>query len=234
MPDKSRMRVDEAVLALRRYLDQSRFEAQQRIDPERLLALRLGCSRETLRRALDILEREGVIWRHQGRGTFIGPRPKGELIPPLLLYDMASPLDLMEARLVIEPALAAAAALSAGPADIKRLAELAKDTGRVRDWREYEAADDAFHREVANITGNPLLAAVFGTLAAVRGRMRWQRRHDAVFRRAKREEYASQQSAMHMSIVEAIAAGDAETAGAKMAAHLSIIRQLVQSAEQRD
>jgi DNA-binding GntR family transcriptional regulator len=39
--------------------------------PERTLANEMGVGRRSLRRALEILEREGEITRHQGRGTFI-------------------------------------------------------------------------------------------------------------------------------------------------------------------
>src|SRR6185295_2249054 len=38
---------------------------------ERTLANEMGVGRRSLRRALEILEREGEITRHQGRGTFI-------------------------------------------------------------------------------------------------------------------------------------------------------------------
>ena len=39
--------------------------------PERVLAEELGVGRRSLRRALDVLEQEGRISRHQGRGTFV-------------------------------------------------------------------------------------------------------------------------------------------------------------------
>jgi len=40
---------------------------------ERELSERLGVGRREIRRALDVLEEEGRIWRKQGKGTFIGP-----------------------------------------------------------------------------------------------------------------------------------------------------------------
>ncbi len=41
--------------------------------PERVLAERFGVSRMTMRQANDLLEREGLIERHRGRGTFATP-----------------------------------------------------------------------------------------------------------------------------------------------------------------
>lgn len=36
-----------------------------------------GISRGTLRRVLERLEAKGKIWRHVGRGTFVGQTPPG-------------------------------------------------------------------------------------------------------------------------------------------------------------
>lgn len=47
------------------------LEVGAAIPPERELCQRFGVSRMTLRRALDELAREGVVERHQGRGTFV-------------------------------------------------------------------------------------------------------------------------------------------------------------------
>lgn len=48
---------------------------------ERELSDTLGVGRREVRRALDVLEEEGRIWRKQGKGTFIGPAAPVEPSP---------------------------------------------------------------------------------------------------------------------------------------------------------
>ena len=224
---RSRVTVDQAVARLRQQFEEQGLGPQQRVEPERVLAQMLGCSRQTIRAALDRLEKEGLIWRHVGQGTFMGPRPKNKFIRPLVLSEMASPADLMAARLVIEPPVAAAAASAATAEDLALLRELALKSRDAPSWHEYELVDDAFHKAIAGATGNHLLMAVLGMLSSVRGRSRWQRQHDAIFRYARQREYALEQGYMHLAIVDAIAAGDAGAAHEAMLRHLNSIQGLV-------
>lgn len=222
---RPRVSADQAAVRLRELV--ARGLPQERLPPERVLAAMLGCSRETLRAALARLEKEGLVWRHVGQGTFSGPRPRHVPTPPLVLFEMATPADLMEARLVVEPPVAARAALVASAPDVARLRDLATQSCVATDWRQYETADDAFHQMLAHATGNHLLMAFLGMLSSVRHRARWQRQHDAVFRQARRQEYALRQGQMHLAIVAAIASGDAKGAFQAMEAHLRSIQELV-------
>ncbi|MFB9224558.1 FadR/GntR family transcriptional regulator [Paracoccus cavernae] len=220
---------------LRDLIAAGRWSPQEALPPERRLAAELGCSRETLRRALSALASEGLIWRHQGKGTFLGSAPSGGTlaapVPLQQLLEIASPHDLIEARLIFEPALAAAAALAADGAAIKAMRQLARATGTAADWRDYEKHDDAFHKAIARASGNALLSGIYAHLVTMRGRARWQRHHDAVFRKARRLEYATEQSALHLAIVEAIAAGDPQAARQAMHDHLAAIRALLRAAD---
>ncbi|MCH4543238.1 FadR family transcriptional regulator [Ochrobactrum sp. POC9] len=221
-----RMPTAEAMQRMRKLLVEKNFGPQDKIPPERVLSAALGCSRETTRKVLRQLEIEGLVWRQQGKGTFMGP-PASTIERPLdRIIESASAQDLMDARLVYEPALAAAAAQYATQDDLASLRKLALATGTAHDWREYERLDDAFHKAVARSSGNALLAAIFSSLASVRGRSTWQRRHDAIFREARKREYATEQSAMHLAIVDAIEARQSDRAHQAMRAHLEAIRTL--------
>jgi len=59
---------ENALRQMRSMIDDGRFGDQSRLPPERELAAELRVGRSTLRKALEILEAEGQIWRHVGQG----------------------------------------------------------------------------------------------------------------------------------------------------------------------
>ena len=63
-----------ALRQMRNFIEHGHFETEGRLPPERELAAQLRVGRSTLRKALEILEAEGEIWRHVGQGTFVGRR----------------------------------------------------------------------------------------------------------------------------------------------------------------
>ena len=104
---------DFALRQMRVLLDERSHLEDRRLPSERALAEQLGVGRRILRRALEVLEAEGHLWRHQGKGTFIGPRPLRGEVSLVELSSRTNPLEVMEARLEIEPGLARLAALRA-------------------------------------------------------------------------------------------------------------------------
>ena len=92
-----------------------------KLPTERALSETLGVGRRSVRRALEVLEAEGRIWRRQGSGTFAGPPPGGALQGLDRLVADANFLDVMEVRLRIEPQLVQLAAIRATPSDIEKL-----------------------------------------------------------------------------------------------------------------
>src|SRR5712672_3361997 len=69
---------DQALSKVRDFIETRNFAVDGRIPSERTLAAELGVGRRSLRRALDVLEQEGRIHRHQGRGTFVNNGLNGE------------------------------------------------------------------------------------------------------------------------------------------------------------
>jgi GntR family transcriptional regulator len=59
---------------LRESIAEGRFEAHQPIPSERQLEGLYSVSRTTIRQAIDLLVRQGFLYREHGRGTFVSPQ----------------------------------------------------------------------------------------------------------------------------------------------------------------
>lgn len=218
------MTADQAHAALTAYLQRAGFAPQDRLPAERALAARIGCSRATLRVALDRMEAAGQLWRHVGQGTFYGARPRGgPLLREPLLIQGASPQDLMQARLILEPAVAAAAARLATAEDVTRLRARVQEGRQGRDRAACEQADDAFHRAIAAVAGNPVLIGLMTYLSGARRRANWQRQWETAYRRLGVDEFRGEHSDQHQAVVDAIARSDPDGAAAAMRHHLRVI-----------
>jgi DNA-binding FadR family transcriptional regulator len=204
---------------LRALLDDTAFEGN-RLPPERELAAQIGIGRRALRRALEVLEAEGRIWRHQGKGTFLGPRPVHAQIGLGELSSRTSPLEVMTVRLEIEPILARLAALHASNGDVERLFHLATRTASSSDADGYELWDSALHRAIAEAAGNSLLLAIFEMVDRIRQDMNWQ----AMRERARSKDKQSAQVEQHRQIVTSIAQREAHAAEQAMREHLELVR----------
>lgn len=62
-----------ALKALKSYLSERQLAMNERLPPERQLCLEIGLSRARLRKALALLEAEGLIWRHVGAAPSSAP-----------------------------------------------------------------------------------------------------------------------------------------------------------------
>src|SRR4051794_22308311 len=113
-------RTEETLTKLRQLLSGDGLAVEGRIPPERVLASELGVGRRSLRRALDVLEKEGRISRRQGRGTFVQAHASDGAIPFDQIMDHTNPLEVIEVRLSVEPAMARLAAIRASQSDIKK------------------------------------------------------------------------------------------------------------------
>lgn len=205
---------------LRAYLEHDRRSAGARLPPERQLAEDLGVSRGTLRRALADLEAEGLIWRHVGRGTFVGDRPVDTVQDLTDVTRRTNPAGVMEARLALEPELARLAAVHATPADLDELALCVRESRGSPDWRSYEYWDNRLHRVVAQATANVVLLALFDGLNTVRRTVTWGR----LRRFSARPDAGHHSFAEHDRLVAAIAERDAAAAAEAMRGHLRSVR----------
>src|SRR5215813_10500589 len=102
-----------------RRIDSGEWPGGFRVPPERELAATYRLARNTVRRALQ--ELDGQLVRVVGRGTFV--RSNATARPREFLGRLrdASPTDIMEVRLIMEPHAAALAAHRASTDDLAEL-----------------------------------------------------------------------------------------------------------------
>ena len=190
------------------------------IPSARELAKRFAITTPTVREALRKLEATGAVEFRHGSGTYVGPTINNVVLanphrPPIT---KDSVLQLISARLVIEPAVAAQSALARQPENLERL-EAAVTNALVPPGGPAFALN--FHVELAAASGNPLLQEVLASLLKVRVREQQQIRALYDNRGRDHEE--------HQAIVEAVRAQDAVRAEELTRAHLDNIRQAVES-----
>lgn len=222
-------RGQSALTQLRAWLTQQSLPPSTRLPPERELSELLGVSRGELRKALAILEEHGELWRHVGKGTFIGMRPVAEMSSIATIAAQTSPSEVMRARLAIEPELAREAALHATADDIAEMKLCGASARRAETWRQYENWDNRLHRAIAEAAHNALLLAVFDTVNAVRRTVVWGRLRD----QAPHPPADHHSFAEHEAIVEAIEERDRAAAAFRMRFHLENVQALLIAGESR-
>lgn len=136
-----------------------------RLPPERELAELLGVSRSSLRPALKVLENMGIISQRVGSGTRLNPAAATILAEPLqflILLDGITFQELMEARLIVEPELAARAAERASTEDQEALKRaIARMEEAADNPDEFVECDLEFHQAVYRAAGNRVCTTLF-------------------------------------------------------------------------
>jgi DNA-binding FadR family transcriptional regulator len=216
----------DALAQLRAYLARTTLAADSRLPPERSLSQTLGVTRAELRKALAVLESEGQLWRHVGKGTFLGNRPLDSIADIAAISHRTNPAEVMRTRLLLEPEVARLAALNATPAQIAEMQGCLKKSREAGSWRQYEAWDNRLHRVIAEATQNNLLLSLLDTLNAVRRAVAWGRLRSNPLR----PDPDHHSFAEHDAIVGAIADRDMSRAAAGMRRHLeSVERNLLKA-----
>jgi len=210
----------QAIDSLQEFISGNAYAAGDRLPSERAMISTLGIRRNTLRKALDTLERRGVIWRHVGKGTFLANRDgTGDLDLTGILSQNITPVRMIQARLCFEPALAREAAIHASREAILRI-KSARDAAKAASgWGEYETRDDLFHRAVAQCSDNELLLHLFDQLNHVRRTVS----ETSVVRGTARPPETHSSFAEHDRITAAIAAHDPKAAQIAMRAHIGSV-----------
>jgi DNA-binding FadR family transcriptional regulator len=179
-----------------------------------------------VREAIAALQVQGIIETRPGSGSFVAPDAPERLPAATPLPHDASPSDLLEARALLEPAVARLAAeRGRADAECERLLaamEVASDSADPSARSGWNESDRQFHRRIATMTGNAVLAGIADHVAALMDEPLWQRlRDDSIATPGRTAIHLAE----HRMIYEAIAEGDPDAAALYAAQHVKRVRR---------
>jgi DNA-binding FadR family transcriptional regulator len=198
---------------LREGVESGQFGPGAKLPTERALVEHLAAPRSAIRRALEALEREGMLVRHVGRGTFLtdAALPPAEAAPA-----DTSPAEIMQVRLLIEPPVSALAARVATQADLEHIGRFLERGGQSEEFQEFETWDTHLHHSIARAAHNGLLMNMFDVMNTARSLPVW----GSLKRRTSTPERMRCYHAEHTAIVDALRDRDPDSAQDAMRGHL--------------
>lgn len=197
----------------------------ERLPAERQMMESFNVGRSTVRRALMQLKDMGLILQAVGSGTYVAqnalerlPAPAAAGIGPML---STSPAELMEARMVFEPALVELVIRNANGTDFALMEDCLRNAEAAAGFEQFEHWDGALHRAIANATHNDFVIGVFNMINEVRERAEWGLLKKKSLTAERRKAYQLE----HRVLVAALRERDAAAARKAIVAHLSHVQQ---------
>lgn len=217
-------RSDQVLETLRAMLSSPDYPPGTKLAPERELANILNTSRRSLREALIILEAEKQLERVPGRGTIV-LNPNAALNNFSDVIQHISPLELINARFVLEPAIAASAAIYATSYDLEKIQHFYDKTLQSKSHEEWEEWDGKLHKSLGDATHNHLLQHFYEVITEARKQTEWGQLRKKTLTPDIKLLYIEQ----HEDIVKAIKNRDPEQAAQAMRLHLTAVRKNIMS-----
>lgn len=210
------------------------FGPGDRLPPERDLARLLGVSRPTVREAMIALEIAGLVEVRVGAGIFVTLQAtveRADAAVRRIARAGPSPMELLGARLLIEPEVAARAAAMAEPEALQAIAETLEQMEAAVDTPAHRAADQLFHGRIAAATHNTVLVSLVDEI--------WGQMFTPLFERMGARSGLIPQARdatldEHQAIYKAIAAGDSAGARRAMTNHLSNVERILAEGDAGD
>ncbi len=190
-----------------------------KLSSELELCQQFGVSRTVLREALRVLSGRGLVRIEKGRGIFVSRLSPKSVTTPMEMYLLQNhgafqSLDIIRARQLIEPPIAAEAALHHSADDAERLQKDFQDMKDCDGGSENLAALDlAFHRHIADASGNGVVPLLIEPIHALMPQIK-----SSVHKVVEDARYSAIE--WHGRILDAILRRDAEGARSSMETHL--------------
>jgi len=196
----------------------------EKLSSELELCKQFKVSRTAIREALRMLTARGLITIIKGKGIYVQSLSVKSVTDPIHLYlQMQSEsnyiLDVIHARQIIEPPIAALAARYHTEEDAERLKkdlnDLKTNSG---DYKELSRLDVLFHLDIAKASENLLIPLLLEPIHRLSPRIKYSVYSTVIDARQSAVEW-------HEKILTAILRRDAKGACAAMTRHLEIAEQ---------
>ena len=164
-PQKIKLSEQTAERLFERIVDEGRYGPGEKLPNENDLSAELGVSRTTLREAISSLVAQGVLQIQRGRGTFVAqqlPDSPVNLSAIQTLHSQLRARDLLETRLILEPAAVALACERASDEELEQIRRKAQRvTELVRQGGDWPAADQEFHLAISRASHNEYMRRLY-------------------------------------------------------------------------
>ncbi|MFC5800060.1 FadR/GntR family transcriptional regulator [Streptomyces formicae] len=223
---------DQVAAILAEEIESGRLAEGDKLPTEVALVKQLGVSRTVVREAVSRLRNAGLVEPRQGLGVFVLPRRTRPLdleADTVGATDTkAKVLQIVEVRRAMEGEAASLAATRAAPDDIARMRQaLDAIDAAVASGGDGVDEDLAFHRSIAESTGNTVLVSTVRYLGEVlRSGIRVTRANEA-----RRGDFIEAVRQEHHAILAAIETGDAVAARTAARRHMHHAASRLQDAD---
>jgi DNA-binding GntR family transcriptional regulator len=170
------------------------------------LAERLGVSRQPIQQAMAMLKADGIVEEQGLRGLYVAPL---DLDTMRDRYDIRAVLDELAARRAAGRVQAGETGFAASGRRLIAEGRAAVDSG---DLRALIAADVSFHRLIYDVSGNPLIAPT--------AEPHWRFLRRVMGDVLRQAEPPAEIWNQHAGILDAVLAGDVESAGERARDHV--------------
>jgi len=175
---------------------EGRYQPGAQLPNERQLAEAYGASRQQVRDALLILQEAGLVERKVGSGTYLSKDAPAVIERIDAEVDVHaihehSFLETVEARLVLEPGVAALAARNITPEGLEHLKQALEAVRAPASWLAYKSRLYLFARAYYEASGNSFLLWTFDQIlkARIDHKFDGHREHGVVAEIVRRHSY---------------------------------------------
>jgi GntR family transcriptional regulator, transcriptional repressor for pyruvate dehydrogenase complex len=205
------------------------LQSGDRLPTERELAEQFHASRTAVREAMKILAQKGLLEMRPGRGTIVingtSQALRDSLGLMLRVAQVDSARELVEVREILEPEIAALAAVRATERDVVDLREAVETMdAHLHDADAFISADNFFHQVLAKATQNALVLTLMDPIMELLSEQRKQ--IFFVDGGPLRGQFH------HKQLLDAVGYHDPEAARNAMRAHLQQVRADVSAAQE--